>query len=191
MPRDAPGSSRSWLDSSRGSARANQQWVAARVLCKSSAARRSCRSNSTSDGVSIRGVFEVASFRPGKAIEAESDALPPSLFKSRAMFRSQCPYLGLIRSQLCRIGLSGQYRGSFLPQKTNVRSAHPARLNALMRRSFLAISTLALYLPWPKLFAPGGITQPEIRILTPPESSSRRRAQPRCDRTPPRQPQAA
>ncbi len=28
------------------------------------------------------------------------------------MFRSQCPYLGFIRSQLCRIRLSGQYRGS-------------------------------------------------------------------------------
>ena len=28
------------------------------------------------------------------------------------MFRSQCPYLGLIGSQLCRIRLPGQYGGS-------------------------------------------------------------------------------
>ncbi len=40
--------------------RISQQWLAERVLSSSSAARRSCRSNSTSDGVSIRGVFEVA-----------------------------------------------------------------------------------------------------------------------------------
>jgi hypothetical protein len=36
-----------------------------------SAAFKSCRNKPTSDGVSIRGVFEVASFRPGKAVEAK------------------------------------------------------------------------------------------------------------------------
>ena len=101
-----------WIFRGRMPGRNAQQWVADRVLSSSSAARKSCRSNSTSDGVSIRGVFEVASFRPGKAVEAEPEALPPPLFKLCAMFRSQCPYLGLIRSQLCRIRLCGRYRGS-------------------------------------------------------------------------------
>ena len=112
VPRTAGGLSQREVDLPGENARANQQGVAARVLRRSSAARRSCRSNSTSDGVSIRGVFEVASFRPGKAIEAEPEALSPPLFELCAMFRSQCQSLGLIGNQLCRIGLSGEYRGS-------------------------------------------------------------------------------
>lgn len=82
-----------WIFRARMPGQISQQWTAKRVLSRSSAARRSCRSNSTSDGVSIRGVFEVASFRPGKAIDAEPEVLPPPLFELCAMFRSQCPYL--------------------------------------------------------------------------------------------------
>ena len=47
---------------------------------------KSCRSNSTSDGVSIRGVFEVTSFRPGKFVEPVSDFLSPPVFKFLSMF---------------------------------------------------------------------------------------------------------
>jgi uncharacterized protein (DUF433 family) len=40
--------------------------------------------------VSIRGVFEVTSFRPGKFVEPESEVLPPPLFKFRSMLVPQC-----------------------------------------------------------------------------------------------------
>ena len=49
------------------------------------AAFKSCRNKSISDGVSIRGVFEVESFRPGKAVVAESECLPPPSFKVLSM----------------------------------------------------------------------------------------------------------
>ncbi len=45
-----------------------------------------CRNNSISDGVSIRGAFEVASFRLSKAVEGVTEpGLPPN-FKLFAMF---------------------------------------------------------------------------------------------------------
>jgi hypothetical protein len=49
------------------------------------AAFKSCCNNAISDGVSIRGVFEVASFRPGKFVEAKSEVLPPPPFKFRLL----------------------------------------------------------------------------------------------------------
>lgn len=48
-----------------------------------STAFKSCRNKSISDGVSIRGVFEVASFRPGKALAAE--LFSPSVFELSSM----------------------------------------------------------------------------------------------------------
>ena len=53
-----------------------------------SAAFKSCRNKSISDGVSIRGIFEVTSFRPGKAVEAEFECLPPPVFKVLSMLLS-------------------------------------------------------------------------------------------------------
>lgn len=50
---------------------------AARSLSSLSAARKSCRSNSTSDGVSIRDVLEISSFRPGRVFKSEPEVLPP------------------------------------------------------------------------------------------------------------------
>jgi hypothetical protein len=53
------------------------------------AAFKSCCNKAISDGVSIRGVFEVASFRPGKFVEAKSEGLPPPLLEFLSMLVSQ------------------------------------------------------------------------------------------------------
>ena len=53
-----------------------------------SAAFKSCRNKSISDGVSIRGVFEVTSFRPGKAVVAEPECFPPPVFEVLSMLLS-------------------------------------------------------------------------------------------------------
>jgi hypothetical protein len=53
-----------------------------------SAAFKSCRNKSISDDVSIRGVFEVASFWPGKAVVAEPECLSPTLFEVLSMLLS-------------------------------------------------------------------------------------------------------
>ena len=50
------------------------------------AAFKSCCNKAISDGVSIRGVFEVASFRPGKFVEAKSVVLPSSVSLWKASF---------------------------------------------------------------------------------------------------------
>ena len=52
------------------------------------AAFKSCCNKAISDGVSIRGVFEVASFRPGKLVEAKSEVLPPPLLEFLSMLES-------------------------------------------------------------------------------------------------------
>ena len=75
------------------SSAANSDWsMLTRGIGRESAAFKSCRNNSISDGVSIRGVFEVVSFRPGKAIvvvaEAEAECLSPPLFEVLSMLLS-------------------------------------------------------------------------------------------------------
>ena len=50
----------------------------------------SCRSNTISDAVSIRGAFEVASFGLCKAVEAVAELFLPPVFKFVAMFISDC-----------------------------------------------------------------------------------------------------
>jgi hypothetical protein len=52
------------------------------------AALKSCCNKAISDGVSIRGVFEVASFRPGEFVEAKSEVLSPRTFKFLSMLVS-------------------------------------------------------------------------------------------------------
>jgi hypothetical protein len=42
---------------------------------------QSCRNESISNGLSIRGLFEVAIFRPGKAVEAEPEFFSPPVFE--------------------------------------------------------------------------------------------------------------
>jgi hypothetical protein len=51
------------------------------------AAFKSCCNKAISDEVSIRGVFEIASFRPGKFIEPE--VLSPPLLEFLSMLVSQ------------------------------------------------------------------------------------------------------
>lgn len=59
-----------------------------RGIGRESAAFKSCRNNSISGSVSIRGVFEVVSFRPGKAVVAEAECLSPLLFEVLSMLLS-------------------------------------------------------------------------------------------------------
>jgi hypothetical protein len=53
------------------------------------AAFKSCGNKAISDDVSIRGVFEVASFRPGKFVKAKSEVLAPPPFQFLSMLVSQ------------------------------------------------------------------------------------------------------
>ncbi len=76
------------------SARISQLRPPERAQSILSAARRSCRSNSTSDGVNIRGDFEVAGIHPRQAFQAEPKALPTH-FKSSTMLVSM-PHHDLI-----------------------------------------------------------------------------------------------
>jgi hypothetical protein len=78
----------------------------------SRAALKSCCNKAISDGVSIRGVFEVASFRPGKLGESEPESLPPPVFEFLSMLVSQCLNLRVFGSQLGGVRFSGQGRGS-------------------------------------------------------------------------------
>jgi hypothetical protein len=66
------------------------------------AAFKSCLNKSISKGLSIRGVFEVASFRPGKAVEVEAEPEPfsPLVFEVSPMFASQSFNLRAVGSQL-------------------------------------------------------------------------------------------
>jgi integrase-like protein len=63
---------------------------------------------SISNGLSIRGVFEVASFRPGKAVEAEPESLSPPVFEISPMLTSRGFNLRAVWRQLGRVRFSGQ-----------------------------------------------------------------------------------
>ena len=66
--------------------------------------------NAISDLVSIRGTFEVASFRLSKAVEAVTESVSPPVFKCLPMFRPQCRELLRGWLQHRRIGFAGQNR---------------------------------------------------------------------------------
>src|SRR5205807_5878327 len=53
------------------------------------AAFKSCCNKAISNGLSIRGVFEVARFRPGKAVEATPEPFAPPIFEGAPMLVSQ------------------------------------------------------------------------------------------------------
>jgi hypothetical protein len=59
--------------------------------------------------VSIRGVVEVASLRPGKELEAELEILLAPFFNIWPMFLSRFLNLRLSGSQLCRVRFAGQH----------------------------------------------------------------------------------
>jgi len=82
-----------------------------RVTGWSRAALKSCCNKAISDGVSIRGIFEVASFRPGKLGESEPESLAPPVFEVLSMLVSQCLNFCFVGSQLDGVGSSGQRRG--------------------------------------------------------------------------------
>jgi hypothetical protein len=110
------------------------------VLRRARAAFRSCCNNSISNGLSIRGFFEVTSFRPGKAVEAESELFPPPVFEVSPMLVSQGANQRIVGGQLGRVRFSGQDGSSDglspcaidVPDK--VRSVPPCPMKSSTRR---------------------------------------------------------
>ena len=78
----------------------------------SRAALKSCCNKAISDGVSIRGVFEGASFRPGKLGESEPEFLPPPVFELLSMLVSQCLNLRAFGNQLGGVRFPDPGRGA-------------------------------------------------------------------------------
>src|ERR1700737_268561 len=78
------------------------------ALRRARAAFKSCLNKSISNGLSIRGVFEVASFRPGKAVAAEPEPFSPPVFESSPMLASQGFNLHTVGSQLGQVRFPGQ-----------------------------------------------------------------------------------
>jgi len=70
------------------------------VSWRSASSNESCRSNSISDRVSIRGFREVTSFRPGKSIEVKPETFNPPLFERAPMSVFQRLYLSFSRSAI-------------------------------------------------------------------------------------------
>ena len=81
---------------------------------RASAAFKSCCNNSISNGSSIRGFFEVTSFRPGKAFEAEPELFSPPVFEVSPMFNSQGANQRFVR---------GKIGGVWFPVKTVAATA--------------------------------------------------------------------
>ena len=72
----------------------------------------SCRNNTISDAVSIRGAFEVASFGLSEAVEAVAELFLPPVFKFVAMFFSDRLNQRRLGGNLSGVGAAGQRNNS-------------------------------------------------------------------------------
>src|SRR5207244_1056792 len=69
----------------QGSASVGGPYRTLAAFSRTRAAFKSCCNKAISNGLSIRGVFEVASFRPGKAVEAKPEPFSPPIFEVSPM----------------------------------------------------------------------------------------------------------
>src|SRR5438874_6187218 len=84
----------------QGSAAVGGPYRTLAALSRTRAAFKSCCNKAISNGLSIRGVFEVASFRPGRAVEAKPEPFSPPIFEVSPMLVSQRSNQRIVGRQL-------------------------------------------------------------------------------------------